>query len=115
MARDWVWRAAQFAVVVATLGLSVGAAGVYAREAGELRRRFGGKTLAEQHAVAVEPRLKEKITEAYANFPEGSHVRLRPKRSLRYHIFYYETFPRLIVDDAASNLIILEPPASDAE
>jgi hypothetical protein len=104
-----VWRAVRFAIVVATLGLAVVAVGVRSREAGELRRRFGGRPLAEQHAIGIEPWLRELIDVAYKTFSEGARVRVTPKRSLRYHIFQYETYPRLIVDDTAAHSLKLEP------
>jgi hypothetical protein len=74
---------------------------------GECWRRFGGKTLAEKHAAALEPAVKEAIADAVHKFAEGAHVRVAPKRSIRYHQFYYETFPALVVDDSATNEVTL--------
>ena len=104
-----VWRATQFAVVLATFGLATFSVVVYAREAGELRRRFGGKTLAEQHALAMDPLVRERLAAARKQFSTGTHVRVFPKRSLRYHEFYYEAFPDLIVDDSAEQAVDLSP------
>ncbi|HUI05624.1 MAG TPA: hypothetical protein VL486_01315 [Verrucomicrobiae bacterium] len=98
-----VWRATQFAVVVATFGLAAVSVGVRAQEAGELRRQFGGKTLAQQHALTVDPRVRERLELAMREWPAGTHVRVRPKRSLLYHQFYYESFPSLVVDDSAEH------------
>ncbi|MGA2220353.1 MAG: hypothetical protein ABSH21_00995 [Verrucomicrobiia bacterium] len=105
-----VWRAAQSAIVMATFGLAVVSVGVFAREAGELRRRFGGKTLAEQHAMVLDPLVKERLAAARKQFPVGTHVRVFPKRSLRYHEFYYAAFPDLIVDDSAEQAVNLSSP-----
>jgi len=99
------WRATQSAVALATFGLATVAVGVYAREWGESCRRFGGKTLAAKHAVALNPAVKEAIAVAVREFPPGTHLRVSPKRSIRYHQFYYETFPELIVDDSATNVV----------
>lgn len=104
-----VWRAAQFAIVIATFGLAAVSVGVFAREAGELRRRFGGKTLAGQHAMALDPIVRERLAAARKEFAVGTHVRVFPKRS-RYHEFYYEGFPDLIVDDSARQEIDLSSP-----
>src|SRR5207247_2310824 len=104
------WRATQFAVVMATFGLGAVSISIYARDWGECWRRFGGKTLEEKHAVALDPAVKEAIREALHRFPRGSHVRVTPKRSLRYHQFYYETFPDLVVDDSAKNLVTFPEP-----
>jgi len=106
-----VWRAAQSAIVMATFGLAVVSIGVFARDAGELRRRFGGKTLAEQHAMVLDPLVKETLAAARKQFPVGTHVRVFPKRSLRYHEFYYAVFPDLIVDDSAEQAVnLISPP-----
>ncbi len=83
--------------------------GVCARETGELRRRFGGKSLAEQHAVATNPFVREKLAAARKQFPVGAHVRVFPKRSLRYHEFCYEAFPDWIVDDSVEQAVDLSP------
>ncbi len=99
------WRATQFAVVLATVGLAAAAVGVYAREWGEGWQRYRGMTLAAKHAVVLDPMVKEAIATAVREFPRGTHVRVTPKRSIRYHQFYYETFPELIVDDAATNVV----------
>jgi hypothetical protein len=105
-----VWRAAQSAIVMATFGLAVVSIGVFARDAGDLRRRFGGKTLAEQHAMVLDPLVKERLAAARKQFPVGTHVRVFPKRSLRYHEFYYAAFPDLIVDDSAEQAVNLSSP-----
>jgi hypothetical protein len=106
--RVWmVWRATQFAVVAATFGLTVVSVGVYAREAGELRRRFGRRTLPEQHAMSINPLVRERLAAARKQFPAGTHVRVFPKHSARYHEFYYEAFPDLIVDDSAEQAVDL--------
>ena len=97
-----VWRATQFALVVATCGLAAVSVGVRAREAGELWRRFAGKTLAERHAATIDPRVREQLDVTLREWPVGTHVRVRPKRSILYHQFYYEAFPSLIVDDSAA-------------
>ena len=102
-----IWRATQFAVVVATFGLAAVSVGVRAQEAGELRRRFGGKTLTQQHAVALDPRVREQLEVALREWPAGTHVRVKPRRSLRYHQFYYESFPSLIVDNSAEHEVNL--------
>ena len=104
------WRATQFAVVLATFGLAVVAIGVYAREWGDCWRRFGGRTLEAKHAVALDPAVKEMIAAALREFPRGTHVRVTPKRSIRYHQFYYETFPDLVVDDSATNMVTFPQP-----
>jgi hypothetical protein len=101
------WRAMQFAVVVATFGIAAVSVGVYAREAGELRRRFGEKTLAEQYAVATDPLVRERLVAAWKQFPTGTHVRVFPKHSLPYYEFNYEAFPDLIVDDSAEQAVDL--------
>jgi hypothetical protein len=98
-----VWRATQLAVVVATFGLAAVSVGGCAREAGELRRRFGGKTLAQQHEVTIDPRVHERLEAALREWPAGTHVRVRPKRSLLYHQFCYESVPSLTVDDSAEH------------
>jgi hypothetical protein len=105
-----VRRAAQSAIVMATFGLAVVAIGVFARDAGELRRRFRGKTLAEQRAMVLDPLVKERLVAARKQFPVGTHVRVFPKRSLRYHEFYYAAFPDLIVDDSAEQAVNLSSP-----
>jgi hypothetical protein len=105
-----VWRATQFAAVLATVGLAVVAVGVYAREWGECWRRFGGKTLEEKHAVVLDPSVKEMIGVAMREFPHGTHVRVTPKRSIRHHQFYYEAFPDLVVDDSATNMVTFLQP-----
>jgi len=102
-----VWRAAQSAIVMATFGMAVVAAGVFARETGELRRRFGGKTVTEQHDMIIDPLVRERLATARKEFAVGTHVRVFPKRSLRYHEFYYEVFPDLIVDDSAKQAVDL--------
>ena len=104
------WRATQFGVVLATFGLAVVSIGVHAREWGECWRRFAGKTLEEKHAVALEPAVKEMVAAALREFPRGTHVRVTPKRSIRYHQFYYETFPELVVDDSATNVVTFPQP-----
>jgi hypothetical protein len=104
------WRAAQVAIIVATFGLAGVAIGVYSREVGELRRRFGGKSLAEQHAQALDPVAADNLSRALRAFPPGTHVRLVPKRSIRHHEFYYEAFPKLVVDDSAEEVIDLSTP-----
>jgi hypothetical protein len=103
-----IWRATQFAVAVATIGLAMVAAGTQAGEAGELSRRFGGKTLAQQHALTVDPSVRKQLDLAFRIWPAGTHVRVRPKRSLRYHQFYYEAFPLLVVDDSAGYEVNLD-------
>jgi hypothetical protein len=104
------WRAAQVAVIVATFGLAGVSVGVYSREAGELHRRFSGKSLTEQHAQGLDPIVGDKLSQALKEFPFGTHVRLAPKRSIRYHQFYYEAFPKLVVDDSAEQVIDLSSP-----
>jgi hypothetical protein len=105
-----VWRTAQFAVLAATAGLAVVAVAVYAREAGELRRRFGGKTLEQQHDQVLDPEVAGALAAAEKQFPPGAHVRAAPKRSHRYHQFYYESFPALVVDDSAPHAVDLGAP-----
>jgi hypothetical protein len=104
------WRATQFAVVLATFGLATVSVGVCAREWGESWRRFGGKTLEEKHVVVLDQTVREMIAAALREFPRGAHVRVTPKRSIRYHQFYYETFPELIVDDSATNVVTFPSP-----
>ncbi|HUK82267.1 MAG TPA: hypothetical protein VLZ12_06500 [Verrucomicrobiae bacterium] len=99
------WRATQFAVALATFGLAIVSVGVYAREWGECWRRFGRRTVAEKHEDALDPTVREAIAAAFREFPRGTHVRVTPKRSIRYHEFYYETFPDLVVDDSATNVV----------
>ncbi len=93
------------AVVTVWLGLAM----VYqhTRACVELRREFGGKTVAQQHVQAVEPALAMEIAVALERYPTGTHVRVLPKRSLRRHQFYYEAYPYLIVDSSATNVIEL--------
>jgi len=104
------WRAAQVAVIVATFGLAGVSIGVYSREAGELHRWFGGKSLTEQHALGLDPIVTDKLSQALTQIPSGTHVRLIPKRSIQHHQFYYEAFPKLVVDDSAEQVIDLSPP-----
>ncbi len=106
----FVWRTAQFAVVAATVGLGTVSVAVSAREAGELRRRFGGRSLAQQHAQVLDPDVARALASAEKEFPFGTHVRAAPKRSHLYHQFYYESFPALVMDDAAEQAIDLAPP-----
>ena len=103
-----IWRVTQFAAMVATFGLVVVSIGVRAREAGELRCRFGGKTLAQQHAATMDPRVCQQLEAALREWPAGTHVRVRPKRSLLCHQFYYESFPSLIVDDSAEDEVSVD-------
>jgi hypothetical protein len=72
-----------------------------------LWREFGGKTLAQQRVLAVEPSLRLQIAHAFNSLPPGTHVQVLPKRSLWRHRFYYETYPYLIVDSTATNVIEL--------
>jgi hypothetical protein len=80
---------------------------VHARTCGELWRMFGGKSLAEQHVLVVPQGLRQQIALALNSFPRGTHVQVLPKRSLWRHRFYYETYPYLIVDSTAPNVIRL--------
>jgi len=57
----------------------------------------------------MDPLVREKLAAARKQFPAGTHVRVFPKRSLRYHEFYYESFPDLIVDDSAERAVDLSP------
>ena len=98
-----VWRVTQYAVAVATFGLALVSIGYGAREVGELRRRFDGETLTQQHLATIDSRVREQLDAARQQWPDGTHVRVRPKRSLLYHQFYYEAFPSLIVDDSAGH------------
>ncbi len=102
-----VWRFGQWAVMVATLGMAIVVAGVTAGEVGTLCRRFVGQSQVQQHATGLPAGLRARIAEALQEFPDGTHVRVTPKRSLSYHQFYYEVFPRLIVDHNATNTIDL--------
>ena len=101
------WRATQFAIVAATIGLTLISIGVFAREAGEIRRRFGGRTLEEQHAVGLDPVVRQRLALARKEFSVGTHVRLVSKRALYYHEFYYAAYPDLIADGAASQEVDL--------
>ena len=102
-----IWRSAQYAVVLATLGLAVVAVGEHARTAGELWRRFGGRPLAQQRMLALAPALRQQIGQALGTYPRGTHVAVWPKRSLSRHRFTYEIYPDLVVEGTATNVIRL--------
>lgn len=97
-------------MVIAGLAVGWGLFEVYGRtrEVVELRREFGGKTVDEQRVLAVEPALRRQIAQSFNSFPPGTHVQVVPKRSLLRHRFYYETYPYLIVDCTATNVIHLD-------
>ena len=102
-----IWRTAQYAVVLATFGLALVAVIEHARSVGELWRRFGGRPLAQQRAIAIAPALRQQIGQALDANPRGAHVGVWPKLSLWRHRFYYETYPELVVDGSATNIIRL--------
>ena len=104
-----IWRVGRFAVTVAVFGLATVTVGLHARETGELHRRFGGRTLSEQHSITLDPVVRQELAAALQKFPAGTHVRLTPKRSRRYHQFYYEATPHLVVDDRAEQTVNLGP------
>jgi len=101
-------RTLQIGIVAVTLGLGLFAVYRHTQTCVDLRRVFVGKTVAQQHVLAVEPRLRAQIAAALRSYPEGTHVQVFPKRSLWRHRFYYETYPYLIVDSTATNVIRLD-------
>jgi len=100
-------RVVVIVIAVLTVGLALFDTYGLTREYVELRRDFGGKTLTEQRLLAVEPGLRRQIGQAFNSYPAGTHVQVLPKRSLWRHRFYYETYPYLIVDSTATNVIRL--------
>jgi hypothetical protein len=102
------WQATRFAIVMATFGLAAISMGVFAHDAGEIHRRFSGKTLEQQHAMGLDPAVRERLASARKEFPAGTHVALVPRRSRRYHEFYYEAYPDLIVDNSVKPVVDLD-------
>jgi hypothetical protein len=94
-------------LIVSTIGLGVFEVYRDTRAVIELHREFGGKTVTQQHVIGVSPALRHQIAAALQAYPPGAHVQILPKRSLLRHQFYYETYPFLIVDNTATNLIEL--------
>lgn len=108
----WLWPdTCAWRRLIAAFTVVMGLVMIYqhTRAWAELRREFAGKTVAQQHVLAVEPGLRAQIAGALQEYPDGTHVQVLPKRSLRRHRFYYETYPYLIVDNSATNVIELLP------
>ena len=99
----------QRAIAIVTIVVALFEIGQHARAWIDLRREFAGKPLAQQHVQNIEPELGRQIAGALERFPTGTHVHVLPKRSLGRHWFYYETYPNLIVDSSATNVIELSP------